>query len=135
MKLYLKSQRLLRVQIENDHAVNVIERYDSEETLFYCDPPYPHSSRGDSRAYRYEMTDYEHVELSRTLKSVKGKVALSGYHCNLLDDLYGDWATIEAPAKRVHSVKTERVQVLWVNYDISAENEIQWQMTLQKSFV
>lgn len=130
------AQRLLRVQIENDQAINVIKRYDSEETLFYCDPPYPHSSRGDSRAYRYEMTDDEHIDLAKVLKGVKGKVALSGYHCDLLDDLYRDWTAIEAPAKKVHSVKTERVEVLWVNYDIRAEitetteTEIQWQMIL-----
>jgi len=43
--------RLLRVQIENDSAINVIQRYDSLGTLFYCDPPYPHDSRGDSKAY------------------------------------------------------------------------------------
>jgi len=130
------AQRLLRVQIESDKAINVIKRYDSEETLFYCDPPYPHSSRGDSNAYRYEMTDYEHTRLASVLKSVKGKVALSGYHCNLLDDLYNDWKTIEAPAKKVHSVKAERVEVLWVNYDLqTTEEKLQWQMTLQESLI
>jgi len=129
------AQRLLRVQIENDTAVNVIKRYDSKETLFYCDPPYPHSSRGDSNAYRYEMTDYEHIELAKVLKKVKGKVALSGYHCDLLDDLYGDWIAIEAPAKTIHSVKTERVEVLWVNYDIKVKDRSQWQMTLQQSLL
>ena len=129
------AQRLLRVQIENDRAIDVIRRYDSEETLFYCDPPYPHSSRGDRNAYRYEMTDEEHIELAEVLKSVKGKVALSGYHCDLLDELYSDWTAIEAPAKKIHSVKTERVEVLWVNYDIHTEDEIQCQMTLQGSFI
>lgn len=53
-------QRLLRVQIENAAAIEVIQRYDSEETLFYCDPPYPHDSRVDANAYGYEMTDNEH---------------------------------------------------------------------------
>lgn len=33
-------QRLLRVQIEQAPAIEVIHRYDSPETLFYCDPPY-----------------------------------------------------------------------------------------------
>lgn len=32
-------QRLLRVQMENAPAIDVIRRYDSEETFFYCDPP------------------------------------------------------------------------------------------------
>ena len=30
------AQRLLRVQIENAPAIEVIKRYDSEQTLFYC---------------------------------------------------------------------------------------------------
>ena len=90
------AMRLMRVQIEHDLAANVIARYDSEETLFYCDPPYPHESRGDSKAYRYELTDEQHVELARVLHTVKGKVALSGYHCALLDNLYADWNVCEA---------------------------------------
>ncbi len=110
-------QRLLRVQIENDLAINIIKRYDSEETLFYCDPPYPHGSRGDSKAYGYEMIDDEHRELASVLYQVKGKVALSSYHCDLMDELYGDWRYIEAPPKKAHSVKKLRTEVLWVNYN------------------
>ena len=110
------AQRLLRVQIENDDAISVIRRYDSEETLFYCDPPYPHESRGDSNAYEYEMTNEEHQELASVLHNLKGRVALSGYHCNLTDKLYADWYCVEAPAKNCHSVKKPRREVLWTNY-------------------
>lgn len=115
------AQRLLRVQIENAPAVEVIERYDSEETLFYCDPPYPHAARGDSNAYGYEMTDDQHRELANVLHHVQGKVALSGYRCDLLDELYGDWQAIEGPSKTVHSVKQSRTEILWVNYDPAEE--------------
>jgi DNA adenine methylase len=111
-------QRLLRVQIENAPAIEVINRYDSEETLFYCDPPYPHASRGDSNAYGYEMSDDEHRELAQVLRNVRGKVAFSGYRCDLLDTLYGDWNRIEAPSKLVHSVKQSRTEVLWTNYEV-----------------
>jgi DNA adenine methylase len=108
--------RLLRVQIENAPAIEVIRRYDSEETLFYCDPPYPHETRGDSKAYRYEMTDDDHRALAKVLRSVKGKVALSSYHSELMDELYDGWTCIEAPAKMAHSIKEMRTEVLWVNY-------------------
>lgn len=116
-------QRLLRVQIENAPAIEVIKRYDSEVTLFYCDPPYPHSSRGDSRAYGYEMTDEEHRELAHVLHAVKGKVALSGYHCDLLDNLYSDWRYIEAEPKNCHSIKKPRTEVLWINYEFGKDKE------------
>lgn len=111
-------QRLLRVQIENDQATDIIQRYDSPETLFYCDPPYPHDSRGESKAYAYEMTDDEHRQLAGVLRSVKGKVALSGYDCTLMQQLYDDWNCIKAPQKQCHSVKELRQEILWVNYDL-----------------
>ena len=116
------AQRLLRVQIENAPAIEVIERYDTEETLFYCDPPYVHESRGDSNAYAFEMTDDEHRELAETLRNVDGLVALSGYHCDLMDELYGDWTTVEY-TKRAHSVKQDRTEVLWVNYPVEQQED------------
>jgi len=135
------AQRFLRVQIEHDTAINVIKRYDSKETLFYCDPPYPHDTRGDNNAYRYEMTDNEHRELAEVLHRVKGKVALSSYHCDLMDELYSDWLTIEGPTKIIHSVKQPRTEVLWVNYEISNLDKYksgskveEWQ-ALQKSLI
>ena len=110
------AQRLLRVQIENRPALDVISLYDSPDTLFYCDPPYPHECRGDSKAYAFEMTDEEHRELGAALRRVKGKVALSGYRCDLYDELFGDWRRVDAPEKQCHSVKQTRQECLWVNY-------------------
>ncbi len=109
------AERLLRVQIENRPALELIKLYDSEGTLFYCDPPYPHESRKDTNAYGYEMTIPEHEELASFLHTVKGKVALSGYKCELMDRLYGDWQCIEAPEKLCHSAKRPRTEALWMN--------------------
>lgn len=114
------ASRLLRVQIEHDDAISVLKRYDSATTHFYCDPPYPHASRGDAKAYSYEMTDDEHEELAAALTTLQGKVAISGYRCDLMDRLYGEWYMQEAPLKKVHSVKSERMEVLWTNYDPDA---------------
>jgi DNA adenine methylase len=114
--LSLIAQRLLRVQIENAPAIEVIRRYDSPETLFYCDPPYVHSSRGDSRAYGFEMTDDDHRTLAQTLHGVQGQVVLSGYHNELYAELYADWHCIEASPKMAHSVKQERTEVVWMNF-------------------
>lgn len=125
-------QRLLRVQIENAPAIEVIQRYDSEETLFYCDPPYPHDSRGDIHAYGYEMTDNDHRELAEVLTNLKGKVALSGYRCELLDKLYKDWNCIESPSKQCLSVKQPRTEILWTNYDVPGDVS-EWQNQLKSS--
>jgi DNA adenine methylase len=54
------AERLLRVQIETRPALEIIKLYDGEDTLFYCDPPYVHSTRGDNNAYGFEMDDQSH---------------------------------------------------------------------------
>ncbi len=120
------AQRLLRVQIENAPALEVIQRFDSPDTLFYLDPPYPHESRGDSKAYGYEMTDAEHEELAESLRHAKGKVAISGYHCALMDRLYGAWSYVEGPVKKVHSVKDYRQEVLWVNFELTTVDAVNY---------
>ena len=108
--------RLLRVQIENRPALEVLRRYDSPGTLFYCDPPYPHAARGDPKAYGYEMDDAAHHDLAAALHAIAGKAAISGYRCDLLDALFHDWRRADAPAKICHSVKKPRREALWKNY-------------------
>lgn len=108
--------RLLRVQIENRPATEVIRLYDDRDTLFYCDPPYVHTSRTDRKAYGYEMSDAEHKELAYCLMRCQGKVAISGYRCQLMDELYKGWKRIDAPEKICHSVKKRRSEALWVNF-------------------
>ncbi len=110
------ASRLLRVQIENDDAIKIIQRYDHKDTLFYCDPPYIHSTRGDKNAYRFEMLDEEHILLAQVLRSVKGKVALSGYRNELYGELYKDWKVHTGPTKKALSIKELRTEILWTNY-------------------
>ncbi len=108
--------RLLRVQIENRPAIEVVNLYDDGKTLFYCDPPYVHSTRGDAKAYGFEMNDGEHRDLARALNRAKAMVAVSGYRCDLMDELYKGWRCNEAPPKTCHSIKKMRTEALWTNY-------------------
>lgn len=118
-KLDYIADRLLRVQIENRPATDVIKLYDSPTTLFYCDPPYIHETRGDSKAYGYEMTNAEHEELAKVLNSVEGKVAISNYDCDLMNDLFpaSKWFKHYSLEKTIHSTKDTRQEVVWLNYD------------------
>ena len=110
------AQRLLRVQIENRPAIDVIRLYDEKQTLFYCDPPYLHETRGDKKAYGFEMTTEEHWELAETLQQCKGLVAISGYRCDAMDDWFKGWKRFDAPEKVIHSTKQLRQECLWMNY-------------------
>lgn len=115
------ADRLLRVQIENAEAEHVIRYYDTPNTLFYCDPPYPLESRSGGKAYSHEMSDEQHISLSRLLHRVKGMVAVSGYGCGLMDSLYPSprWIKTVGLKKKSPAAATKkyRQEILWTNYD------------------
>jgi DNA adenine methylase len=50
-------------------------------------------------------------------------VALSGYDCALMDELYGDWRRVESEERVIHSVKATRREVLWINYELEGKVE------------
>lgn len=119
-QLYDVADRLRRVQIENKPAIEVIERHDDEDALFYCDPPYPHEARGDTKSYGHEMSDEQHRELAEVLRNAEGKVAVSGYKCDLYEEIfesYDGWQRIDAEEKTMHTTKDTRQESLWVNYE------------------
>ena len=117
LKGFRKSpQRLQRVQIENAPALEVVQRYDTPETVFYLDPPYVHDARGDAAAYGFEMTDQDHIELAAVLNRIRGRAVLSGYRTELYDDLFSDWERIDAKKRNCHSVRKPRQESAWVNF-------------------
>lgn len=112
--LYAIAERCKLVQIEQDQALTVLARYDAPGVLHYIDPPYPQTARADRWArYAHEMTDQEHRALAEVLHGVKGMVVLSGYHCDLYDELYDGWRQVQ----RESLTDSGRlgVEVLWFN--------------------
>lgn len=118
-ELEFLADRFRRVQIENREATEVIKRYDGENALIYCDPPYPHSSRADGakNTYRFEMSDSEHENLAEVLKSSDARIAISSYRCDLTEELYQDWNRIDV-RKKAHTSKEFREESLWLNYPV-----------------
>lgn len=70
--------RLQRVQFECADWRTILERYDTPDTLFYCDPPYVHATRRGG-GYRHEMTDDDHRDLVTRLLAIRGQAVVSGY--------------------------------------------------------
>jgi DNA adenine methylase len=105
--------RLRGVLIENEDAITLIKRHDQANALFYCDPPYEHSTH-KTRVYAHRMTEQQHIDLAEALHSVKGHVVLSGYPSTLYDlDLYSDWARFERP--HIADGGKETTEVVWLN--------------------
>jgi DNA adenine methylase len=117
------AQRLIRVQIENRPAIEILRLYDSPQTLFYCDPPYLHETRGDNKAYAFEMNDAQYQEFAEIVNGCKGKIAVSGYDHPLMAELFhpARWFKTLGPEKTIHSTKDTRQEVLWTNYDPQEE--------------
>ena len=69
-KLEFIAERLLRVQIENRPAIDVINLYDDKKTLFYCDPPYIHETRGDTKAYGFEIKKEFHKSATNWINKI-----------------------------------------------------------------
>jgi DNA adenine methylase len=115
------TRRLRSVVIENRNAIEVIERMDSSNTLFYVDPPYCHSSRSSlkgrsskTHGYRHELNDDDHRHLAGVLRGLHGMVVLSGYPTELYDiELFADWERHERRA--VADGARIRTEVVWIN--------------------
>jgi DNA adenine methylase len=111
--------RLRRVAVLNRPAVEVIRSQDGPETLFYCDPPYLHSTRTARAVYSHEMTQAQHRELLNVLLRCTGNVMLSGYPSALYDDMLAGWTrhTFDRPNNAAGgSVKDRETEVLWCNF-------------------
>ena len=113
------AKRLIRVQIENRPAIDIIRLYDGPNTLFYCDPPYYHETRGDSKAYGFEMDEEQHREFAKTVNQCAAKVAVSGYDHPLMKELFpaSKWVKTVGNKKTIHSTKGTRTEILWTNYN------------------
>lgn len=103
-------ERLSGVVIENRDALEVMGQQDSTETLHFIDPPYVLSTRHD-KAYKYEMTDEDHLKLCNFLATLKGMVILCGYRNPIYDTL--GWRSIEREA--LADGAKIRTEVLWFN--------------------
>ncbi len=81
-------KRLRCVTFENLNYKECIKKYDSKDTLFYCDSPY------FEKEFYYKdgcFQESDHYELASLLGSVKGKVMATHYENKLYNDLYCGW--------------------------------------------
>ena len=106
--------RLMGVVIESREAIDIIAQHDSDETLFYIDPPYLPKTRTRLRQYyAIEMDESDHCRLAMVLHNISGMVLLSGYDSELYENLYPDWEKIERPTFAQGA--RPRTEILWIN--------------------
>lgn len=116
--------RLREVQVEHFDIIDLINKYDSENTLFYLDPPYISETRISSKVYDKEMPIEKHAELIERLLDIEGKCILSGYDHDLYNALTDNgWRKINIGEYKNRcgdsdGKKTKtKDEYVWVNYD------------------
>ncbi|XNS32383.1 DNA adenine methylase [Halomonas cupida] len=112
-------ERLSGVVIENRPALEVMLERDATGALHYLDPPYVHGTRAmgqEKSTYRHEMDDAEHEELLKACSRLEGFVVLSGYACDLYQDLLSGWhlVTRKFPASG-RSGSVARTECVWLS--------------------
>lgn len=111
--------RLLRVVVLNQDAIGVIQSQDGPGTLFYCDPPYLHTTRQSTCAYKYEMSAHDHERLLDTILQCQGKVMLSGYPSELYNTKLGNWRREDFSIDNKAAggkVKRQMTESIWMNF-------------------
>jgi DNA adenine methylase len=124
------AERMGNVKLYNEDWKKVVALYDSPDTLFYMDPPYPKETRRDGW-YDFEMSDGDHEELVEVIQNIQGMVVLSGYHNDEYAKLQeSGWKLVEfsrscnAAARTRHTqlqgdgiIKTfqKRTECIWLN--------------------
>jgi DNA adenine methylase len=109
------AERMLRVQIENRPALNLIERFDNDAALFYFDPPYVQDTRAQPETYLLEWSDDDHFKASVVLRQAQGFVVVSGYACDLYTELYEvhGWQRHDKEAQTNSGGK--RIESVWLS--------------------
>jgi len=118
-------ERMSGVHISCTDALTCIKQWDSPQTFFYCDPPYPNADQGHYSGYT--LDDFQN--LVDTLDQCQGSFMLSNYNQEII--FPSDWERFEfnsycsASAKgRVRSDRSrkatkeelgniKRTEVLW----------------------
>jgi DNA adenine methylase len=107
---------------ENMDFQDVIEKYDSPSTYFYCDPPYYKTEK------YYANHDFgldTHERLADSLKATTGKFSLSYYHFDQLEDWF-DRSDYRWEQKDFHKAsmaksgksQTKGTEILIMNYGV-----------------
>lgn len=118
-------KRLEKVNIECLDYSALFAKYDSKDTLFYCDPPYLKSDF----YYCVNWKEEDHIKLAFALHTLKGRFILSYYDSDFIRSLYPDcyFLTKEVPIY-VHQQgggKTKAVELLVTNFTPPSELSIE----------
>jgi DNA adenine methylase len=115
------ADRVKSTIVLSKHFMEVIKAWDEDDTLFYIDPPYLHSTRTESatNVYEHEMSVEDHMDLLHVVKNCRSKVMISGYSSPLYNRSLKGWRCKKKSIANHSSqskIKERRLELLWMNY-------------------
>lgn len=137
LKKKLQNQKIVnRLQkinkVEFMDCIDLIKKYDGENTFFYVDPPYYKKEFYYSKDFPRE----KHEELAKVLSKIKGKFALSYYDFDDLELFYPKnkfvWhyqsvyrsSATRSGGNENYSEKSKGTEILIMNYQPGNDNDI-----------
>jgi len=112
------SDRFRGVAIDQRDFRDVIRKWDGEETVFFCDPPY----YGDAGDWFWTFTEQDHMDLAAMLADLEGKAMVTYYDHPEVRRLYAGWTMIEHHRRRRGAAMWKRstravCELIILNYD------------------
>jgi len=112
-EIFEYANRIKDVYILNKQALDIIEKFNIEDSFIYCDPPYLHENKVSKVVYSSEMTPECHMKLYQLLDKFKGKAIISGYMSPLYKRIYKNW-NIEK--NTINKGNSREVEIIWKNF-------------------
>lgn len=105
--------------IENLPFQECIRRFDSPDTVFYCDMPY--YLPGKRECYQDSFTLNDHKALAELLNNIKARALVSHYKDNIISELYEGWSCYEYESFKGSSNgdrKPRTQECLFTNFEV-----------------
>lgn len=106
------ARRISSTHVDDVPAEKCIKQWDSKDTLFYVDPPYPSTNQGHYRGF--SQADFE--RLIEQLSSIKGRAVLS---CYPNDAVPKSWQRVDiktncSASSRATGKREPRTECVWI---------------------
>jgi DNA adenine methylase len=121
--LYEIHERIQKFIILNRDALDIIKNYDKPDYFFYLDSPYHFSTRTAAR-YPVDFSNEQQEEYVNLLVNGKAKYLVSGYDCDLYQDVLvnkGGWNKVEFTVHTISGANKpkDKQEVLWFNFNVT----------------
>lgn len=123
-KLPIVFEKLRHVQVEHLPFEKVIEKYDSPNTFFFCDPPYLKADYYKSIYSSDKFTLEDHKRLIDMLNNIKGLYMVCGYDNELYNTelkykrkfAYEWFKNLKKVKQGTGETRPRSLEVIWMNY-------------------